>query len=117
LVAHPHPQRGARSTTRSCKRLPRPFFALGYASVRQFSRSRAIGRDVRQRRLRRNGAHWRPSRAKGRYGALPVVLAGFSVRLVFVRPRVAPPSPRNGSSKPDLPLRALAIRRSPRTRS
>ena len=98
LVAHPHPQQAARSTTRSCRRWRKrssrwttlrcaSTFA-GRASVGAFDDGNGETDDALAAL-----AH-----ARGRFGdALPVALAGFSFG-TFVQTRVAHRVPPNGSS-------------------
>ena len=89
LVAHPHPQQGGTLDNKVAQTLAKTFFALGYVSVR--FNFRGVGQSTG---TFDNGvgetddALAALAHAQGRYGALPVALAGFSFGS-FVQTRVA----------------------------
>jgi alpha/beta superfamily hydrolase len=89
LVAHPHPQQGGTLDNKVVQTLAKTFFALGYASVR--FNFRGVGKSEggfddgvgETADALATLAH-----ATGRFGSIPVVLAGFSFGS-FVQTRVA----------------------------
>ena len=89
LVAHPHPQQGGTLDNKVAQTLARAFVELGYVALRP--NFRGVGAS--------EGAHDQgegetddlvkvAEYGAGRFGALPVVLAGFSFG-AFVQTRVA----------------------------
>ena len=89
LVAHPHPQQGGTLDNKVVQTLAKTFFSLGYASVR--FNFRGVGQSA--------GAFddgvgetadalAALAHAKGRFGGIPVALAGFSFGS-FIQTRVA----------------------------
>ena len=89
LIAHPHPQQGGTLDNKVVQTLAKTFFALGYASVR--FNFRGVGQS---QGTFDNGAGETAdalaalAHAKGRYGEIPITLAGFSFGS-FVQTRVA----------------------------
>ena len=89
LVAHPHPQQGGTLDNKVVQTLAKTFFALGYASVR--FNFRGVGQsagtfdDGVGETADALGAL---AYAKGRFGDIPVILAGFSFGS-YIQTRVA----------------------------
>jgi len=89
LVAHPHPQQGGTLDNKVVQTLAKTFFALGYVSVRFNFRGVGRSEGTFDDGVGETGdALAALAHAKGRYGELPVVLAGFSFGS-FVQTRVA----------------------------
>lgn len=89
LVAHPHPQQGGTLDNKVAQTLAKTFFALGYASVR--FNFRGVGKSAGafdDGVGETDDALAALAHAQGRYGAIPVTLAGFSFG-TFVQTRVA----------------------------
>ena len=89
LVAHPHPQQGGTLDNKVVQTLARTFFALGYASVRFNFRGVGQSAGTFDDGVGETAdAQAALAHAKERFGAIPVVLAGFSFG-TFVQTRVA----------------------------
>jgi alpha/beta superfamily hydrolase len=89
LVAHPHPQQGGTLDNKVAQTLAKTFFALGYASVR--FNFRGVGRSAGSFDDgvgETADALAALTYAKGRFGEIPVVLAGFSFGS-YIQTRVA----------------------------
>jgi len=89
LVAHPHPQQGGTLDNKVVQTLAKTLFALGYASVR--FNFRGVGRSAGtfdDGVGETADALAALAYAKGRFGDIPVVLAGFSFGS-YIQTRVA----------------------------
>jgi len=89
LVAHPHPQQGGTLDNKVAQTLAKTFFALGYASVR--FNFRGVGQSAGSFDDgvgETADALAALAYAKGRFGEIPVVLAGFSFGS-YIQTRVA----------------------------
>ena len=89
LVAHPHPQQGGTLDNKVAQTLAKTFFALGYASVR--FNFRGVGQSAGSFDDgvgETADALAALAYAKGRFGDIPVVLAGFSFGS-YIQTRVA----------------------------
>ena len=89
LVAHPHPQQGGTLDNKVVQTLAKTFFALGYASVRCNFRGVGKSEGTYDDGIGETAdALAALAHAKGRFGDIPVVLAGFSFG-TYVQTRVA----------------------------
>jgi alpha/beta superfamily hydrolase len=89
LVAHPHPLHGGTLDNKVVQTLAKSFFALGYIAVRM--NFRGVGASAGQfDRGEGETQDWLKvlQAMRGRYGELPILLAGFSFG-AFVQSRVA----------------------------
>jgi alpha/beta superfamily hydrolase len=89
LVAHPHPLHGGTLDNKVVQTLAKSFFGLGYVAVRM--NFRGVGASAGEYdRGEGETQDWLTvlQAMRARYGALPVVLAGFSFG-AFVQSRVA----------------------------
>ncbi len=89
LVAHPHPQQGGTLDNKVAQTLAKTFFALGYASVR--FNFRGVGQSAGSFDDgvgETADALAALAYAKGRFGDIPLVLAGFSFGS-YIQTRVA----------------------------
>jgi uncharacterized protein len=89
LVAHPHPQQGGTLDNKVAQTLAKTFFALGYASIR--FNFRGVGQSAGSFDDgvgETTDALAALAYAKGRFGDIPVVLAGFSFGS-YIQTRVA----------------------------
>ena len=79
LVAHPHPQQGGTLDNKVAQTLAKTFFALGYAAIRFNFRGVGQSEGTFDDGIGETAdALAALEHARTRFGALPVVLAGFS---------------------------------------
>ena len=89
LIAHPHPQQGGTLDNKVVQTLAKTFFALGYASVRFNFRGVGKSEGTFDDGVGETAdALAALAHATGRFGRVPVALAGFSFGS-FVQTRVA----------------------------
>jgi alpha/beta superfamily hydrolase len=111
LVAHPHPLFGGTLDNKVVQTLAKVFFAQGYVSVRMNFRGVGASQGVHDQGMGESEDWLAVAHAmRTRFGALPLLLAGFSFG-AFVQSRVARRLAEQGVSPQRLVLVAPAVGR------
>ena len=111
LIAHPHPLFGGALDNKVVQTLAKTFFGQGYASVRMNFRGVGASAGVYDEGIGETEDWLAVAQAmRGRFGPLPVVLAGFSFG-AFVQSRVAKRLAEEGARPERLVLVAPAVGR------